>query len=155
MKICPKCNTQIDDDSIFCSICGTSLNGEQPIYTPPVTQFYDPYDHTSEFDAEDISQNKIFAMASYLLSGLGIVIALLGAPKSEFVGFHVRQSLKILILEILLGLLAAVACFTVIVPVVAGVLCVALAVVQIICFFQVANGKAIEPAIVRNIGFLK
>ena len=58
MKICPKCNTQIDDDSIFCSICGTSLNGEQPIYTPPVTQFYDPYDHTSEFDAEDISQNK-------------------------------------------------------------------------------------------------
>ena len=43
---------------------------------------YNPADHTAEFAADDISKNKVTAMAAYMLGIIGIVIALLAAPES-------------------------------------------------------------------------
>lgn len=72
MKICPNCQTQLADDTINCTSCvrfivSNDIQQEQVSayqqeyqnsYTPP----YDPYDHTAEFDPNDILNNKVMAM---------------------------------------------------------------------------------------------
>lgn len=106
---------------------------QQPVYQQPVypqQPVYDPADHTAEFDPEDVSQNKVIAMAAYILGTVGIV-------------------------STLLLIVSAVLAFTFIVPI-AGAVCIAiLFVVRIICFFQVCSGKAKDAAIIGKLPFLK
>ena len=131
---------------------------QQPVYQQPVyppQPAYDPADHTAEFDPEDVSQNKVIAMAAYILGTVGIIIALLAAPQSKYAAFHSRQALKLDIVSTLLLIVSAVLAFTFIVPI-AGAVCIAiLFVVRIICFFQVCSGKAKDAAIIGKLPFLK
>ena len=157
MKICPNCNTQLEDGAAFCANCGTqfgvSPQAEQGFVNPQPA--YDPFDHKAEFDPKDISENKVFAMIAYLLDTIGIIIALLASGKSPYTRFHVRQALKFTVVEILTIIALAVLFWTVIVPIVGGIFLVVLWVVKIICFFQICGGKAKEPAIIRSFDFLK
>lgn len=121
---------------------------QNPVYS-------DPYNHSGEFDKTDVSQNKVFAMLPYLMGWIGVIVALIASRESKYVGFHVRQALKLSVTKTLLGIIALVLCWTVIVPIVAGVMFVILWVVQIISFFSVCSGNAVEPPIVRGLGFLK
>jgi uncharacterized membrane protein len=158
MKNCPKCTSAVEDDALFCGSCGTALNGTadhqtaaQPVSYAPV----DPFDHTAEFDPKDISDNKVVAMVIYLLGFVGIIIALLLSNSSKYVAFHVRQALKITVLSVLASLASVLLFWTFIVPFVCGIFAIALFIIKIICFVQICKGKAIEPAIVRDFGFLK
>ena len=117
--------------------------------------YVDPKDHTAEFDAKDVTENKVVAMLPYLLGAVGIIIAALTAKDSAYVKFHIRQTLKITVLNALLALITAALCWTVIVPIAAAVCIIILLVVRIICFVNVCSGKAKEPAIVSSFGFLK
>lgn len=156
MKLCQHCQTQLEDDAMFCTTCGAKLGGQQS--TPPQQAYapvYDPYDHTSEFDAKDISDNKVISMLVYLMGAIGIVIALLASGNSPYAAFHVRQALKFTVVSILMAIITAVLFWTFIVPIAAAVIYCILFVVKIICFFQICAGKAKEPAIIRDLGFLK
>lgn len=156
MKTCPNCQTPLDDNAMFCSKCGTAFAQPNPgnAYQVPIAG-YDPYDHTAEFTPKDISENKIFALAVYLMGWLGIVIALIASNSSPYTGFHVRQALKLQIVLILMSICTALLCWTIIVPIAYAVMLCVLFVIKLICFFQVCAGKAKEPAIVRSLGFLK
>ena len=151
MKFCPNCGTQMEDNAAFCPKCGVQPNAAPNVTYAPV----DPYDHTAEFDPQDISDNKVYAMLVYLMGTIGIIIALLAAQNSRFVAFHVRQALKIVAVNLLMVIASAVLFWTIIVPFAAGVMAVVLWVIKIICFFQVCSGKAKEPAIIRSLGFMK
>ena len=206
--ICPKCGSEMSDDSMFCTKCGAQLgagaqqstgataetaqgnfytdpqgaqagnaagafqggprmnngmpygygnpNGGPQMNGMPYGQPYvDPKDHTAEFDAKDVTENKVVAMLPYLLGAVGIIIAALTAKDSAYVKFHIRQTLKITVLNALLALITAALCWTVIVPIAAAVCIIILLVVRIICFVNVCSGKAKEPAIVSSFGFLK
>lgn len=169
MKFCPNCGVTLADDATFCTSCGNPMNNSQP--TPPPVQGYapnpgysyppvtyapvDPYDHTAEFDPKDISDNKVVCMLIYLSGVVGILVALLLANTSKYVGFHVRQALKFEVVTILASLVTVLLCWTFIVPIAYAILMVALWVVRIICFFQICSGKAKEPAIIRSLSFLK
>lgn len=173
MKYCPNCGSGVVDEATFCPNCGNSVSnpanpapGYNPNYNPnpgyapgynppPVYPAYDPYDHTSEFDPKDVSENKVICMLIYLASYIGIFVALLMAKSSKYVSFHVRQALKIEVALLLASLIAGVLCWTVIVPIAYGILVVALAVIRIICFFQICKGQAKEPAIIRSLKFMK
>lgn len=148
VKVCPNCHAQIDDNAIFCSNCGTNFSSNQYVAV-------DPYDHTAEFDATDISENKVFAMLPYLLGTIGIIIALLASNTSQYVRFHVRQAIKFTVCSILAGICAVILCWTFIVPIAYIILAMVFLVLKIICFFQICGGKAKEPAIIRDLGFLK
>ena len=124
---------------------------QAPVYAPVAAK---KIDHTNEFDAEDISKNKIFAMLVYLLDFMGIIIALLAGP-SEYVRFHVRQALKFTVVEVLTAICIAVLVWTILVPIAGAIFLLVLLVIKIICFIQVCKGKACEPAIIRSIGFLE
>jgi len=86
---------------------------------------------------------------------MGVFIALLAAPQSAYVSFHLKQVMKFFVVSILMTICTVLLCWTVIVPVAYLVMTVALAVIKIICFVQVCNGQAKEPAIIRNLSFLK
>lgn len=182
--ICPKCGSEMPDDSTFCTRCGASLHtgtqenqnlqgtpygygnpqGNNGAYygnpqmnngMPYGQPYVDPKDHSTEFDGKDIAEHKLFAMLPYLLGILGTIVALLVAKDSPYVGFHVREGIRILVSEVLLGLITVVFCWTVVVPIAAAVCFIILLVVRIISFVNVCNGKAKEAAIVSNFGFLK
>ena len=162
MKVCPKCQSQLNDNPDFCTSCGSlvekNVNQQQDVIneqTQQVYTYYDRFDHSNEFDESDISNNKVFAMLVYLTGWIGIIVALLASDKSSYVGFHVRQALKFTVIEILVGIITALFFWTVIIPVVCGILFIVLFVIKIICFFQICNGKAKEPYIIRNFSFLK
>ncbi len=151
MKVCPKCNTQLDDNAAFCTSCGISFYQQSAPYTPA----YDPYDHTADFDAKDASENKNVAMLGYLLGIVGLIILLLSRKNSPYLEFHTRQIIKISVLEAIISLATVVLVWTLLVPV-AGLVCsIILLVVRIICFFQVCAGKTKEPVIVREFSFLR
>ena len=155
MKTCPKCQAQIDDNSAFCTSCGYAFAAEQQPQPQPQPVNADPADHTAEYDPKDISDNKVIAMLVYLLGTIGIIIALLGSHESPYVRFHIRQSLKFLVIETLTVLAISLLCWTFIVPIVGCIFIMVLEVIKIICFFQICGGKAKEPAIIRSFGFLK
>ena len=143
MAFCPNCGAQIPDGAPVCPNCGTALGG---------AAYVDPTDHTAEFTAQDISDNKVFAMASILISSIGIIITLLAAQKSEYAMFYARQALKLMICQVLCLLLF-------IIPIlgwIAGGICLlVIFVLKVICFFNICKGKAKEVPIVNGFGFLK
>ena len=147
MKFCPRCGTQLEDTATTCPSCNMDLTAS---YAPA-----NNYDHTSEYDPADISDNKVFAMCVYLLGTAGVIIALLASRDSAYTAFHVRQGLKLTIVTMIVAIITAVLCWTVIVPIIGGVCACIIMVLSIICFFQICAGKAVEPAIIRSLGFLK
>ena len=140
MKFCTKCGTQCEDNAVACPNCGEKM------VVSGVT------DHTAEFNAKDISDNKVVAMLPYLLGVVGLIVAILLANTSEYVRFHVRTALKFTVVQALLvfvnispflGWLVYIVCTIIIV------------VLKLIAFFQVCKGQAKDPAIISSLGFLK
>ena len=135
---------------------GTSIEEyEDDEYGYEEEEYADPWDHTREFDPQDISENKVMALAAYVLGPIGIIIALLAAQNSPYAGFHVRQSLKIAIVEALVIVIMTVLCWTLIVPAAGAIFLLILLVVRVIAFVSACKGKAVEPPIVRGLGFMK
>ncbi len=148
--VCSKCGAQLNEGVAFCPSCGTPTSGG-----PQPQVYVDPTDHTAEFSANDISDNKIFAMLPYIMSVIGVIIALLASGESPYAKFHVRQSLKIDVVMMLAAAVTVLLSWTCIVLIVGVVAIVALTVIRIICFVQVCQGKAKEPAIIKDLKFLK
>lgn len=159
MKQCPNCGAQLGDEAKFCSSCGKTVAGDnsnQTLPSQPVQVHYEnAYDHTAEFDAADISENKVFALLPYLLGIAGIIVAVLCAGKSAYTAFHIRQRIKMTIISAVISVVSALLCWTLIVPF-AGFVCLAIIfVLDIIQFFSVCSGKAKEVPIIRDFAFLK
>lgn len=148
MKNCPKCGNPCDDSAAFCNKCGNSF-GAPNYQAQPV---YDFSDHTAEFEPADISQNKVIAMAPYLMGWIGIIVALLAINNSKYVAFNVKQALK-------LEVCSTLSLFLCIVPILGwiafGVCAVIIFVLKIMGFFYVCGGKAKELPIIKSLGFLK
>lgn len=162
---CTNCGTELPDGSAFCTNCGASLAGGTPqpagqtanAGAPQMQNYATPNsnDHTAEFSAKDISDNKVMAMVPYLLGTLGIILALLASKESPYTSFHVRQALKITVVNTLIAIISLVLFWTIIVPILAGICFAVLFVIKIICFFSICSGKAKEPPLISSLGFLK
>lgn len=172
MKNCTHCNAPLNDDALFCSNCGTTTHQNQaqpnfnqapnggfnqnPQYAAPIPMV-SPTDHTAEFSAQEVSDNKLFAVLVYLSSILGIAIALIAniSNRSNYLKFHIKQALKLLISESIISFLSIVLFWTFIVPIAGGIALIIIAIVNIICFVQTLRGKSVEPPIISGISFLK
>ena len=148
MKICPNCGAQLDDSNTFCTSCGAALETDVVAEPQPIKQ-------TEDAAEDDIAKNKLFGIFVYVGSVLGLIVALLGAPDSPFVRFHVRQALKLTICEAIIAVASVLLAWTVIVPVAGAIAGIILLVVTIICFINACKGRMEEPPIIKNIGFLK
>ena len=149
MAFCPTCGSQLPEGAETCPSCGNPL----PSYHMPQPYLIqDPTDHTAEFKAEDIQNNKLYGMAAYLLGPIGILMVFLVAKESPFAMFHARQSLKISLCDVLLFV-------CLIIPILGWIAApvgwIILFVIRLILFFQTANGHAKDAPIVSGLGFLK
>ncbi len=146
MAFCSNCGAELIEGANACTSCGTLVN--EAVDTTP------GYDHTAEFDQEDIDNNKIYAMCGYLFSVLGLAIIYLGAKDSPYAMFHAKQSLKLMVASTIAAVLTVLLCWTCIV-LVAGTsfLCI-VTVLECIAVVQVMEGKAKEPWLVRSMKFL-
>ncbi len=121
MAFCTNCGKELAEEARFCSECGkettvtsefagnneqSSNNDSQNTYTNKNNDKFKEYtkfeDRTSEFDPIDISNNKIYAVLSYL--GLLVLVPIIAAPKSKFARFHANQGLVLFIIEIAYGI---------------------------------------------------
>ncbi len=144
---------------------GTDKSGAERQQLMCVKYEVGPCVPSPEYTPEDISENKIFAMLPYLMGLLGVIAALLGAGNSKYVGFHVRQALKLSVCTVLLAILAVpfiilgripylgIIFFLVALVILAAELL--LFAVRLISFFQVCEGKAKEPAIIGGFEMFK
>ena len=156
----------MEDDAVFCISCGARFDtysaGANNQHNANVGQeayrygqgYAFPYDHTAEFNQQDIHNNKVICLAIYLMGAIGVIIAVLVSKESPFVSFHVRQALKITVLQTLTVLASGILCWTIVVPLAGIIFFVILFVVRIICFVRICGGRAIEPPIVRSFSFL-
>ena len=124
---------------------------QQPQYQQPYVA-YDPKDHTSEFDPKDIADNRLFAILPYLFSCIAGIIVGIYVKDSEFVKFHIKNSIRIDIAVLLLLVICIVPFIGWVVAII-GLL--VLGVIDIIAIVWAFQGKAKELPIISSIGFLK
>ncbi|MBP3901534.1 MAG: zinc ribbon domain-containing protein [Blautia sp.] len=106
---CWNCNHVYDESWGVCPNCGNT-EATKPIMRGPIQDDYTTrhvtgFDHTAEFKRSEAARERPYALLAYLLGLPGILIASIG-QKSAYVRFHVRQSLKYSILEMLMTMVA-------------------------------------------------
>jgi len=143
MAFCSNCGNEIPEGASSCPSCNATL-----VSTAASTE---PWDHTAEFDAQDISDNKVYALSAYLFSFLGIILCHVLAKESPYAQFHAREALKIDLVTVVVYVLSILLCWTCIVPIAGIILIFILLIVNIIAFVQVCQGKAKEPWLIRSI----
>lgn len=169
MAFCYKCGSEVEENVKFCSKCGADL--ENPQGTPAsdaATNFNDVVnnitkteDTTAEFNAEDIKNNKILALFSYI--GILFLIPMLAAKDSKFARFHVNQGIVLflfdaiwavtdLILSLILGKIVFVSFIYGILSSVVSLAFLALAILGIV---NACTGKAKKLPIIGIITFIK
>lgn len=114
-------------------------------------------DSTAQYDPEDIKQNRIIALLSYL-SWL-VLVPIFGAKESKFARFHANQGLVLAIggtlVMFVLGLLKGM-------KLIGWIFSIASALVALLCFvlaiigiINALNGKAKELPLIGGIKLLK
>ena len=121
MAFCRNCGTQVQEGWTHCPTCGAPVGAQPPQNSPvaAVQKAVRQKDFTAEFDPADISQNKVVAMAPYVLGVLGVIVALLAARDSKYAAFHARQALKLEVVAAILGVAASLLIWTIVTPIAA------------------------------------
>lgn len=142
MAFCSNCGAELTEGAASCPSCGAVL------------KTVNEYDHTAEFDAKDISDNKVYALCIYAFEFIGLFLGALLVKDSEYLKFHLREAAKLEVVELVVCIAAAVLCWTIVVPVAAAIFMIMMFVLRVIAFVQVCQGKACEMWLLRSIGAL-
>lgn len=118
-----------------------------------IEEFTNTEDTTSEFDANDIANNKAYGILAYL--GILILIPLFVARKSKFARYHTNQGLILIICEIVLSAIMGVLWNIPLMGIVRTVVGLAEIAYTIIGILNVANGRAKELPIIGRVTIIK
>ena len=115
-------------------------------------------DVTSEFDPQDINQNKVMAVLAYF--GILFLVPLLAAKESKFAQFHANQGIVLCILWIAIGILNFILSMILrnaswISSILCSLLYLVCGILAIIGIVNAAQGKAKELPIIGKIKILK
>lgn len=153
MLTCKQCGTQVEDGVMNCTNCGASIEApvqqNQPIdLSEKFNEFNNTADTTSEYDAQDIENNKVMAVLAYIL----FFIPLLAAKDSKFARFHTNQGLVLFLGGIIASVVAVIPVIGWIVAPIAGLVITVLAVIGIL---NALNGRAKELPVIGKFKILK
>ena len=114
-------------------------------------------DSTSEFDPNDIQQNKVMAILAYL-SWL-VLIPLLAAKESKFARYHCNQGIVLAIAEIIAWVICGILSN---IPYIGWIFVVLNSRISLVCLvfavigiINAANGKAKELPVIGKFNILK
>lgn len=159
MSYCTKCGAKLEDGDDFCPNCGAPKRKEEGDFSSRINDFFTPESQNQYYDPQDINQNKVFAVLSYL--GFLFLIPLLAAKDSKFARFHCNQGIVIFlfsaVISVMLKIVGAIHLAIVLWPVilVLGFCELFLCVLAIIGIINAATGKASELPIIGKIVILK
>lgn len=120
MAFCVKCGNRIDENEKFCNHCGTPVKvaekddmatvKEKMAKTGNLSEklaaFNNTADTSGEYDAKDISDNKLMAVLAYL--GPLWLIPFITKKDSRFTRFHCRQGFNLLLVDIAYSVISAI-----------------------------------------------
>jgi uncharacterized membrane protein len=122
-----------------------------------INEFNNTKDSTSEFDPNDIQQNKVMAILAYL-SWL-VLIPLFAAKESKFARYHCNQGIMLAIAEIIVWVIFGILS---IIPYVGWIFIVLNSLISLVCLvfavtgiINAANGKAKELPFIGEFNILK
>lgn len=171
MPFCTHCGAQIDEKAVICPSCGAQQgtsnvnNNFNAGYTPPPPPPNGNVmgnDLTMTFDPNDVQQNKVLSLFSYL--GLLFLIPLLAAPNSPFARFHVNQGVVLFLFDIVSGIaVGIISAIVVWIPFVGVILIGLLGAAISICsliftilgIINAVTGKAKELPLIGKIKIIK
>lgn len=168
---CSKCGSQIDDDSVFCPECGNQVSGSnfttgnaqgeynqsdsyqqsyQDSYQQSAQEYTTDPDSGMSFSKEDIDNNKMIALLSYI--GILFIIPLLVAKESPYARYHINQGIVLFIFEAICAAVFSIPLLGWIVGGVGEIICVVLLIIGIL---NVLNGSAKPLPIIGKFTILK
>lgn len=188
MSYCSQCGSKVSENAKFCENCGSEVNllkrgiqknpqaQQEPVCvrkqealpgtnSTPVKEnavsFNPPSDFTEEFYQEDIEQNKLMGVLSYL--SFLVLIPLFADKGSKFARFHANQGLVLCLAEvafvvvymILSAILVGISFNLLFLATLLGLLGLVFPVLAIMGIINVANGKAKELPVIGKVRLLK
>lgn len=158
MAFCNKCGKEIPDGANNCPNCGAPTGSTQQNAQDFVNNIMNTPDTTSQFDQQDINDNKAMAILAYL--HILVLVPLLAAPNSKFARYHTNQGFILFIFAVAVEIICTIIGFIPFVggPIawLVGVIChLAWLALVIIGIINAINGKAKELPIVGKISIIK
>lgn len=174
MKQCVKCGQSVADEVGFCPNCGQQMGaapgnaGAPDAFSAQANQFADKVqnlnntkDFTGEFSAQDIEQNKVLAVFSYL--AILVLIPIFAAKDSKFARFHANQGLILLIasfalsvgMTILSWIILAISWRLYFIISILWLLWIPIFVLSILGIVNVLNGRAKQLPLIGHLRILK
>ncbi len=168
MLTCKQCGTQVEENIKFCTNCGAPLEIPAEQKNMPATDISaklknlnNTQDTTSEYDADDIARNRVFAILAYF--GPLVFIPMFAVKGSKYARFHANQGLTLLIaygaygvayaiLTVIIALISSKLAFILTLVSLVGVLFTVLAVIGVV---NAASGKAKELPLIGKFKILK
>lgn len=161
MAFCNKCGNQLPDGANNCPNCGAPAgNTQQNTQNAQdfVNNMMNTNDTTSQFDPQDINNNKGMSVLAYI--GFLFLVPLLACPNSKFARYHTNQGLVLFLLEFALGVVTGILGIIPIagliigglLSVVGGIFTLVLMIMGII---NAAQGQAKELPLIGKITLLK
>lgn len=161
MAFCNKCGNQLPDGANNCPNCGAPAgNTQQNTQNAQdfVNNMMNTNDTTSQFDPQDINNNKGMSVLAYI--GFLFLVPLLAFPNSKFARYHTNQGLVLFLLEFALGVVTGILGIIPIAGLIIGGLLSAVGgiftlVLMIMGIINAAQGQAKELPLIGKITLLK
>lgn len=161
MAFCNKCGNQLPDGANNCPNCGAPAgNTQQNTQNAQdfVNNMMNTNDTTSQFDPQDINNNKGMSVLAYI--GFLLLVPLLACPNSKFARYHTNQGLVLFLLEFALGVVTGILGIIPIAGLIIGGLLSAVGgiftlVLMIMGIINAAQGQAKELPLIGKITLLK
>jgi predicted membrane protein len=161
MAFCNKCGNQLPDGANNCPNCGAPAgNTQQNTQNAQdfVNNMMNTNDTTSQFDPQDINNNKGLSVLAYI--GFLFLVPLLACPNSKFARYHTNQGLVLFLLEFALGVVTGILGIIPIAGLIIGGLLSAVGgiftlVLMIMGIINAAQGQAKELPLIGKITLLK
>ena len=161
MAFCNKCGNQLPDGANNCPNCGAPAgNTQQNTQNAQdfVNNMMNTNDTTSQFDPQDINNNKGMSVLAYI--GFLFLVPLLACPNSKFARYHTNHGLVLFLLEFALGVVTGIIGIIPIAGLIIGGLLSAVGgiftlVLMIMGIINAAQGQAKELPLIGKITLLK
>lgn len=161
MAFCNKCGNQLPDGANNCPNCGAPAgNTQQNTQNAQdfVNNMMNTNDTTSQFDPQDINNNKGLSVLAYI--GFLFLVPLLACSNSKFARYHTNQGLVLFLLEFALGVVTGILGIIPIAGLIIGGLLSAVGgiftlVLMIMGIINAAQGQAKELPLIGKITLLK
>lgn len=161
MAFCNKCGKEIPVGANNCPNCGAPAgNTQQNTQNAQnfVNNMMNTNDTTSQFDPQDINDNKGMSVLAYI--GILFLIPLLACHNSRFARYHTNQGLVLFLLELAIGVVTGIFGIIPIAGLIIGGLLSAVGgiftlVLMIMGIINAAQGQAKELPLIGKITLLK